>query len=152
MTGKFGVRNTRGSKLTLVDVAEIRSLYEGGATQGSLARMFNISVNQIGRIVRGESWHQPAAQSDEQIKIAAKASAERLVARLQAEGIEVPGLEQTPVDRMLAEAQRLKDRQVKADRSVDELAGQGCTYPACGCEFEGEGRPPETGCRKHREA
>ena len=59
----FGNRNTKSAKLTLTKVAEIRERYETGETQGSLARMFGVSIGQIGRIVRGESWQQREAQA-----------------------------------------------------------------------------------------
>jgi hypothetical protein len=54
----FGKGNNRGAKLTGQQVLALRQLYADGATQGSLARRYGISVNQIGRIVRGESWTQ----------------------------------------------------------------------------------------------
>lgn len=51
----IGTKN-QTRKLTLDDVRVIREEYEAGATQGSLAKYFGVSVGQIGRIVRGESW------------------------------------------------------------------------------------------------
>ena len=54
--------NVKGHKLTYQQVADIRLQYARGATQGALARQYKMSAVQIGRIVRGESWHQvPAA-------------------------------------------------------------------------------------------
>ena len=47
-------------KLTAEDVQQIRAAYGEGATQGSLARYYGMSVGQIGRIVRGESWKEGA--------------------------------------------------------------------------------------------
>ena len=44
------------SKLTQAQVDEIRRLYAEGYTQGSLCRHFRVSIAQIGRIVRNESW------------------------------------------------------------------------------------------------
>lgn len=52
----FGRRNTKARKLTAYEVQQIRKAYEAGETQGSLARAYGMSVGQIGRIVRGESW------------------------------------------------------------------------------------------------
>lgn len=49
-------REKKAQKLNLSLVAEIRKLYGEGHTQGALARHFGVSVGQIGRIVRGESW------------------------------------------------------------------------------------------------
>jgi hypothetical protein len=54
----FGSKNTRAAKLDATKVHELRMKYHNGATQGSLAREYGISVNQVGRIVRGESWQQ----------------------------------------------------------------------------------------------
>jgi len=71
--------NTRTAKLTGEHVYEIRRLYDEGWSQGRLAREFNISVGQIGRIVRGESWRNqakplPKMASEEEVN----ASAERM--------------------------------------------------------------------------
>ena len=44
-------------KLSQLDADEIRQLYASGKfTHGALARRFRVSVNSIGRILRGESW------------------------------------------------------------------------------------------------
>ena len=56
MNGQFQRRNTRSAKLTISAVQEIRRRYADGETQSNLARVFEVSLNQIGRIVRGESW------------------------------------------------------------------------------------------------
>ena len=53
---QFVKRNTGARKLNLAEVEQIRKHYGEGATQSLLGKMFNISVVQIGRIVRGESW------------------------------------------------------------------------------------------------
>lgn len=47
--------NTRSAKLSNSQVIEIRQHYADGWSQGRLAREFDMSVVQIGRIVRGES-------------------------------------------------------------------------------------------------
>ena len=51
----IGIKN-QTRKLTLDDVRTMREAYQDGATQGSLAKYFGVSVGQVGRIVRGESW------------------------------------------------------------------------------------------------
>ena len=53
---KFQQGNRRNAKLGIDAVHNIRSRYESGVTQGQLARDYGMSANQIGRIVRGESW------------------------------------------------------------------------------------------------
>ena len=58
----FSHRNTKARKLTAYEVQTIRKTYEEGATQGELARAYSMSVGQIGRIVRGESWPTGAAE------------------------------------------------------------------------------------------
>ena len=59
----FGLRNNAARKLTAYEVAEMRKSYAEGATQGALARSYGVSVGQVGRIVRGESWQAgPVAQ------------------------------------------------------------------------------------------
>lgn len=47
-------------KLTQQQVGEIRQLYGEGYTQGALSRHFGVSIGQVGRIVRGESWQAGA--------------------------------------------------------------------------------------------
>lgn len=60
--------------LTYEQVQEMRRAYMEGETQGALARRYRMSVTQVARIVRGESWAkvpQPrAAPSDEEEKAA----------------------------------------------------------------------------------
>ncbi len=53
----YGQRNRAAAKLTPYDVQQIRRRYTEGETQGKLARDFSVSVGQIGRIVRNESWN-----------------------------------------------------------------------------------------------
>lgn len=53
---QFGRRNTGARKLNVLEVQRIRKLYSEGATQRTLALEYSMSVVQIGRIVRGESW------------------------------------------------------------------------------------------------
>lgn len=56
---KFLRGHINAAKLTPDDVYELRRLYaEESWTQGRLSRHFRISVGQVGRIVRGESWQQ----------------------------------------------------------------------------------------------
>ena len=55
-TGKFNQGHLKSAKLTPSQVLELRQAYVQGATQGSLARRYRVSVGTIGRIVRGESW------------------------------------------------------------------------------------------------
>ena len=54
--------NNPGVKLSKDQVLRIRSLYKGGETTYSrLAQAFGVGTNQIGRIVRQESWRYLAA-------------------------------------------------------------------------------------------
>lgn len=53
----FTKNNAKSAKLTASQVQDIRALYaRGDCTQGELSRDFQVSVVQIGRIVRGEVW------------------------------------------------------------------------------------------------
>lgn len=45
------------AKLNPMLVQAIRDRYEAGDSQGKLARLYGVSINTIGRIVRGESWN-----------------------------------------------------------------------------------------------
>jgi len=56
MGQKFGVNNRKAGKVTAVMVEQMRRDYELGATQRELAEVSGLSVVQVGRIVRGESW------------------------------------------------------------------------------------------------
>jgi hypothetical protein len=55
---KFSKGSLAAAKLTPSQVMEMRELYNERWTQGALARRYGISVVQVGRIVRGESWQQ----------------------------------------------------------------------------------------------
>lgn len=57
-SGKFGRSNTRSAKLSPTEVLDIRIKFADGATQGSLAREYGVTVGTIGRITRGETWQQ----------------------------------------------------------------------------------------------
>jgi len=59
-TRQAGRKATR--KLSAGDVRQMRELYGEGATQGALARHFGMSIGQVGRIVRGESWAEGAGE------------------------------------------------------------------------------------------
>lgn len=52
----FARRNTAGRKVTSDQVEELRRRYDSGETQAALGRAYGLSVVQVGRIVRGESW------------------------------------------------------------------------------------------------
>ena len=56
----FQTKNKKAKKLTAGQVAEMRQHYENGATQGALCKYYKVSVGQVGRIVRGESWAEGA--------------------------------------------------------------------------------------------
>ncbi len=54
----FNRHNNRAAKVTHTIVLEMRERYALGWSQGRLAREYHLSVGQVGRIVRGESWQQ----------------------------------------------------------------------------------------------
>jgi len=55
---KFQLGHKRAARITADQVLAMRERYARGETQGSLARAFHLSVGQVGRIVRGESWQE----------------------------------------------------------------------------------------------
>ena len=67
---KFTLGHHRAAKLSPSQVLELRTLYaEQGWSQGRLARHFGLSVGQVGRIVRGESWQSyTRIPTDEEIE------------------------------------------------------------------------------------
>ena len=85
----FSRGNNKGRKLNPDQVGSIRRRYEEGWTQGELARAEQVSVGQIGRIVRGESWQAGqirAVEAREEVQpLRTEGLMERL-ARIQAEG------------------------------------------------------------------
>lgn len=87
----FERNNRTAKKLTLSQVAEIRELYAQGATQGQLCRRFGMSVGQIGRIVRGESWANDTPPTSMPRESDIEASAQRLL-RIQAQVQQTPEL------------------------------------------------------------
>jgi DNA-binding XRE family transcriptional regulator len=114
--GKFGQRNLRAAKLTLVKVRQIRELYaEGQYTQGELGKHFGVSAIQIGRIVRGESWNHsdPAAISKAEIE----ASQERMRHLVNFAPQEVG----SPLDRLAGEIAAKKEELQTSDRLLGEL-------------------------------
>ncbi len=56
MVHKFGMHNRRAAKLGAVQVEAMRREYMNGMTQRELGAKYGVSVGQVGRIVRGESW------------------------------------------------------------------------------------------------
>jgi hypothetical protein len=75
---RFRSGHTRAAKLTAVDVLTIRQRYDAGDSQGTLAREYKMSIGQIGRIVRNESWNTSAA------KVVSTNAAEESLARYTA--------------------------------------------------------------------
>lgn len=71
--GQRACRKKPNSKVNGEQVMQIRKLYAEGWTQGSLCREFQLSIGQIGKIVRGESWtHLPTITTDREYQAAAQ--------------------------------------------------------------------------------
>lgn len=81
---KMRKHNTRAAKLKPADVFDIRAAYSGGATQRELAQTYHLSVVQVGRVVRGESWAQytnPTVEDEQELRtIPATPELDRLAA------------------------------------------------------------------------
>lgn len=58
----FNRGNRRAAKLNGETVVKIRQLYAQGWTQGELSREYDISIGQIGRIVRNEVWQNVGSE------------------------------------------------------------------------------------------
>jgi len=109
---KFHVKNSKAAKLTASQVIEIRRLYaESDATQGQIARDFEISAVQVGRILRGESWQQlPATMpTREEMDMSARRLYEMQEARKA----------MSPQERMARDV--LEEQQKHPDAMVKEL-------------------------------
>lgn len=127
------------AKLDWAKVREMRALYAGGWTQGALCRDFGVSINTVGRIVRGETWlengrgavDRPSQHftppTDEEIAASAKRFAESL-AKKEPQAKAPPSLD----DLMRREAakpdpagdaalERLNEETRRADGGLQEL-------------------------------
>lgn len=127
---KFRKSNTRSAKLTGEQVLELRQRYIAGATQGELARAYGISIGQIGRIVRGESWQDKAQVEDPQpIRDAAAESLARLRAMqehpLPSEEQEALERGQKLLERM---GQEVNDKH-QTEQELEEFKGTPLTKP-----------------------
>jgi len=82
--GKFLRGNIKAAVLTAELVREIRHKYHIlGYTQGQLAREYQINVNTVGRIVRGETWQDvPLAPAPEPSAAEVSASMTEVLRRL----------------------------------------------------------------------
>lgn len=49
-------RNTSNTNLTNSDIKKIKSLYKGGNSQISIAKMFNITQQTVSKIINNKSW------------------------------------------------------------------------------------------------
>ena len=124
----FSKGNTRAAKLSNEDVLKLREEYSQGASQGSLARKYGLSVGQVGRIVRGESrqvvpdaddrgrWRgqESSGPPTDALRAEAAESQARLLERLSAEPNEPPEV----LDRFLKEVNAASD---KANELLSEL-------------------------------
>lgn len=95
----FERNNRTAKKLTLSQVAEMREHYAQGVTQGALARHYKMSVGQIGRIVRGESWTTDVPPASMPRASEIEASAKRLL-QVQAQVDSAPGIAAMAADAM----------------------------------------------------
>lgn len=87
MTSKFTYRNNKAAKVTAPLVIEMRARWaRGNVTQAQLCREYGLSVVQMGRILRGESWQNVAMPLGEEDMAA---SAQRMLA-VQAERDNAP--------------------------------------------------------------
>lgn len=104
-------RQMRGT-LTADDVQVIRQRFAAGDTQRELCGVYGVSVNTIGRIVRGETWQwllQPETVAEKaELTVAEKASLARLL-RMTGKGKEADELETT----MKAEAASASEKMEK---------------------------------------
>jgi len=87
----FERSNVKASKVTPTQVVEIKERYARGETQGALCRAFGLSVGQIGRIVRGESWNHlgPAVTTEAEVEASMVRfmAKHRAIAELEAQSV-----------------------------------------------------------------
>lgn len=112
--GKFWSGNTKAAKVTPTEVINIRADAQKGMTQNSLCHKYDLSIAQIGRIVRGESWR---GVKQEPTVFDVEASARRLMA-IQQE-VDTRSATQKMQDALKAE----KEKNQAGDKYLDELTG-----------------------------
>lgn len=81
----FNRGHSAAAKLTPQQVLEIRDRYNSGWTQGKLSREYQVSIGQIGRIVRGEAWQQYRQEAHPD-------AIEHSLAKLKMTGVEIKPL------------------------------------------------------------
>lgn len=121
---KFSKGHTRASKLTGEDVLAIRQRYQDGASQGSLARAYGLSVGQIGRIVRNESW-QNVSQVEEHPQQLADDAANSLAKLRRMQEAPLPMEEVMAQERGAALLERMGQdvaKRVEMEKELEELA------------------------------
>jgi hypothetical protein len=110
---KFRMGNTRASKLTPVQVLEIRDKWASGQfSQAQLSRAYQVTITTIRNVIYGVTWqHLPPIIPQEQIALEAKVSQSRLP---QAEPVKIS--EETQA-KLLAELATLGDKPTAEKRS-----------------------------------
>lgn len=110
----FNRGNRRAAKVNGETVIVIRQLYEQGWTQNQLSREFQLSIGQIGRIVRGEVWQN--VTQGEPINRAPPSGGPLPTESEAAEGAAV-------LTRMLHQVNKEVEKHRVADKALDELSG-----------------------------
>ena len=109
---KFGHRHTKSAKVTPSMVMDIRLKYQEGMTQSALSQEYHLSIVQIGRIVRNESWQSlPATTATpEELQLMALRSAE------VAKEVQISG-------KMEGDISAAREKDKAADKMLEELKG-----------------------------
>ena len=123
---KFRKGNIRASKLTASEVFAMREAYARGATQGELCRRYRLSVGQVGRIVRGESWSEysnPAVEDEGPVRTAPADDDE--IARLAAESLRQlqnkMAAENAPAEQFISDRKEDLEEEITAERQEQLL-------------------------------
>ena len=110
---KFSANNLRHAKLSNEQVFEMRKLYAEGWTQRALADYFDMSVNHVGRIVRGEARRSVPTLLPDEDHVAAQ---QRLLA-LQEQH------KQGLVDGLMKDVREEISKQDSIDKTLNKLKG-----------------------------
>lgn len=126
---KFIRGATAAAKLTLEQVQEMRRHYRDGATQGDLSRYYGVSIGQVGRIVRGESW-QSGVNAGKGSQADIDSSQARLAAMLgvaDLADVSPPGasgiFEDSPLTKLQRDVAKAKEREAAGGKMLEELEG-----------------------------
>lgn len=128
---KFERNHTKAAKLTGEQVQQIRQRYDDGESQSALCRSYGVSIGQIGRIVRRESWQgiggphrRIGDMSPEEVEQQAKEDLKKWIAKGLVKNTDgsvciPPPVIEDPYDPILRRMNEAAEELVKPEKDLD---------------------------------